>query len=256
MPDTDPGFKNIQYRFTAHLRDPENNPAPGEIEDRRMEIYRGLIYRNIQNFLSNAFPVTRMLYSDDHWHKLVRHFFSAHQCHSPYFKDISKEFIDYLTNEHQAQPEDPPFLYELAHYEWIEIVLTLMDGEIDWSRINKKGNLLKDIPILTPFMQLQSYEYPVHKITPDFQPETPGQSPTFILIYRDLKDKVGFLELNPITARLVELISENQSRTSEDILTSIAEQIPGLTKESVLHGGHIALNELFGKDIFLGTRKA
>ncbi|MDH3342301.1 MAG: DNA-binding domain-containing protein, partial [Gammaproteobacteria bacterium] len=28
-------FKDIQYAFTRHLRDPENNPAPEGIEDRR-----------------------------------------------------------------------------------------------------------------------------------------------------------------------------------------------------------------------------
>ena len=43
-------FKEIQYEFTAHLRDPDHAKAPTDIEDRRMEIYRGLFYRNIQNF--------------------------------------------------------------------------------------------------------------------------------------------------------------------------------------------------------------
>lgn len=255
MPKTEQhDFQNVQYQFTAHLRDPESNPAPVGIEDRRMEIYRGLLYKNVQGFLSNGFPVIRQLYSDDNWHKLVRHFFSSHQSHSPYFKDISKEFIDYLNNERIAQPEDPAFLKELAHYEWLEIVLSFIDADIDWKNINKDGNLLKGIPVLTPFMQLNRYEYPVHKIKPDFQPETPSAIPTFILVYRDLGDKVSFMELNPMTARLVELIANNKTQTSEQILSELAKEIPNLEESVVIHGGHTALTQLRQRDILLGTR--
>jgi hypothetical protein len=46
MPDK-PAFIERQYAFAAHLRDPDNNPAPAGIEDRRLENYRGLFYRNI-----------------------------------------------------------------------------------------------------------------------------------------------------------------------------------------------------------------
>ena len=98
-------FKKIQYEFTAHLRDPDHASAPADIEDRRMEIYRGLFYRNIQNFVANAFPVLRTLYKDEDWHRMIRDFFANHQSTTPYFKDISKEFLTYLENERQAQHE-------------------------------------------------------------------------------------------------------------------------------------------------------
>ena len=254
MPNIEQNFKDVQYQFTAHLRDPDNNPAPAEIEDRRMEIYRGLLYRNVQGFLANGFPVTRQLYSDEHWHKMVRDFFSNHQSQSPYFKDISKEFIDYLNNERVAQAEDPAFLRELVHYEWLEIVLSFVDADIDWSHINKEGNLLKEIPVLSPFVQLNRYDYPVHKIKPDFQPESPSEQPTFILVYRDLADKVGFMEMNPMTARLVELIAANETQTSEEILSDLANELPTLAKDVVIHGGHTTLTQLRQKDILLGTK--
>ena len=40
-------FQDKQYEFAAHLRDPENVPAPDGIEDRRMGIYRELFYNNL-----------------------------------------------------------------------------------------------------------------------------------------------------------------------------------------------------------------
>ena len=45
------GFKDIQNVFTQHMRDPDNNPAPEGIEDRRIGVYRELVYNNIQNFI-------------------------------------------------------------------------------------------------------------------------------------------------------------------------------------------------------------
>ena len=35
-------FRDIQYAFARHIRDPENNPAPVDAEDRRLAIYRDL----------------------------------------------------------------------------------------------------------------------------------------------------------------------------------------------------------------------
>ena len=43
-----PMFQQTQYAFAAHLRDPDANPAPPDIEDRRMKIYRELVYNNIE----------------------------------------------------------------------------------------------------------------------------------------------------------------------------------------------------------------
>ena len=65
-------FIKIQRTFTQHMRNPDENPAPVGIEDRRMKIYRELIYNNIQNFMSNSFPVIRKIMDDSDWHKMMR----------------------------------------------------------------------------------------------------------------------------------------------------------------------------------------
>lgn len=254
MPESEQTFKDLQYQFTAHIRDPANNSAPDDIEDRRMGIYRNLLYKNVEGFLANGFPVIRKLYSDHNWNKMVRDFFSNHQSQSPYFKDISKEFVDYLNNERNTQAEDPIFLNELAHYEWQEIVLTFLDADVDWNTIDKDGNLLKGTPVLSPFIRLNHYKFPVHKIRPEFQPDAAAEHPTFIIVYRDLNDKVGFMEINPMTTRLIELIASNESQSSEQILTTLAGEIPSLEPQQVVQGGHTALSQLKQKDIVLGIR--
>ena len=46
-------FSEQQRIFTQHMRDPENAPAPDDIEPRRISLYADLIFRNIENFISN-----------------------------------------------------------------------------------------------------------------------------------------------------------------------------------------------------------
>jgi hypothetical protein len=54
-----PEFQKKQFAFAAHIRDPEHNPAPGGVEDRRMAIYRELFFNNLHNLIGTTFPVIR-----------------------------------------------------------------------------------------------------------------------------------------------------------------------------------------------------
>ena len=172
-------FKKVQYDFTAHLRNPEQNAAPADIEDRRMEIYRGLFYRNVKNFIDNAFPVLHKLYSDHDWHKMVRDFFANHQSVSPYFKDISLEFLSYLQNERELQAKDPVFIKELAHYEWLEIYLTFSDIEPDLSNIDPSGNLLTGIPVISRLLKCIVMLIQYIKLSQAFNLPSRVNKPTF-----------------------------------------------------------------------------
>jgi len=249
-------FKKVQYDFTAHLRDPEHIAPPSDIEDRRMEIYRGLFYRNVKNFIDNAFPVLQKLYTDENWHKMVRDFFSNHQSVSPYFKDISLEFLNYLQNERETQIEDPAFIKELAHYEWLEINLTFSDIEPDLSNIDKHGDLLEGIPVLSPLAKMHGYQFPVHKIKPSFQPKEPSEQAHFLMVHRDLQDKVSFTELNPITAMLVEMLEQGSSRTGQECLDELIKLLNHPNPEIVYKGGEQTLKQLRSSEIILGTKKS
>ncbi len=248
-----PAFKKVQYEFTAHLRDPETVSAPSDIEDRRMEIYRGLLYRNIENFISSAFPVLHRLYTDDNWHKLVKHFFAHHRSRSPYFRDIPREFLDYLHNERESQPEDPVFINELAYYEWIEAYLAYAEFDENMSNIDPEGDLMQNVPVLSPLTELRGYNFPVHKIKPGFEPRQASKQPVFLMVYRNSQDKIGFMELNPLTVTLIEHIGSNHTKTGKQLLKEIAELLKFPDSEAVYSSGEQALKQLRAKDILLGT---
>ena len=60
-------FREIQYAFAKHIRDPENNPPPTDAEDRRLAIYRELFFNNLRNLISQTFPVLKKLHSKEKW---------------------------------------------------------------------------------------------------------------------------------------------------------------------------------------------
>ena len=247
-------FRELQYQFTQHIRDPDNVPAPADIEDRRMKIYRDLLYNNVEDFLASGFPVLRKIVSDQDWHAMVRDYFRSHQARTPLFPKMTQEFLQYLDTERQEQESDYPFMKELAHYEWLELAISIDSREIDDVKVDSGGDLLKSCPVLSPLAWPFVYTSPVHRISPDFLPSKPGEQPTYLVVYRDREDEVGFLELNPISARLLELIQAESGQTGEEMLMQIASEIQHPDAQVVVNGGATILQSMHEKDIVLGTR--
>lgn len=196
-------FQQTQLELASYLRSPEKSPAPSQVEERRLHIYRDLIYNNIENFIANVFPVTRSILTDDIWHALVRGFIQNHYCQTPYFLQISDEFVQYLLQERGLCAGDPVYLLELVHYEWIELALDVSTAEIpaagEWP-----VNLEQSRPRVSPLAVCLGYQYPVHKVSaahPDWNEEA-----TQLLVYRNRMDKVCFVAASPLTARLLFLL--------------------------------------------------
>ncbi len=245
-----PAFQQTQYRFAAHIRDPERHPGPEGIEDRRMKIYRDLIYNNIESFVASGFPVLRSLMNDADWHLMMRDFVSRHQSHTPYFLEISEEFLRYLQEECDCLPK-LPFVVELAHYEWVELALDVSPEEIP-ANLGRNGDLMTDRPLVSPLAWRLSYQFPVHRISPAYQPLSPPEQPTYIVVYRNRDDQVKFLEANAVTVRLLQLLDDGADMTGEAALRQIAAELGGDNAEAVLAFGEQTLVQLWQLDILVG----
>lgn len=254
MPEQTPDLHSLQYRFTQHIRDPDSNPAPDDIEPRRMAIYNGLFYRNVENFMANSFPVLRKITPDNAWNAMIRDYFKHHVAHTPLFPKMPQEFLTYLEQERDLK-NDPPFILELAQYEWAEMIVSLDNREIDMNGIQADGDLLQGIPVLNPVVLLLSYRYPVHTIGPDNIPDAEPDQPTYLAVYRDKAYKVGFLELNPVSARLLSLVKDNSKICGQKLLEQIAQELKHPDPHVVINGGLEIMEKMLGKDILLGIRQ-
>ena len=252
----EPKFIQIQHEFTRYIRNPDKNSKPKGIEQRRLDIYTELFYNNVESFLSDSFPVLKEIIQEARWHEIAHNFFEHHASKTPYFLKISEEFIAYLQHEYIAHDSDPDFMLELAHYEWMELVLDVSEEEMDASNIDPQGDLLHGVPVLSALVQALSYRYPVHLLNAQYQPKAPLEQPTCILIYRNKDDEVGFMQSNPVTHRLIELLGETEGASGLQVLEKIAQEMQHPNPNIVINGGLDTLKNLRDKDIVLGVLTA
>lgn len=252
-----PAFQRRQFAFAAHIRDPDAVPAPPGIEDRRMAIYRELFFNNLAKLLGSTFPVLRKLHAPEQWRRLVRAFMRQHRAHTPYFLEIPREFLNFLEKEYEPEAGDLPFLAELAHYEWVELELSVSPEENDLAGISRDGDLLDGVPVRSRLARAYEYRWPVHRISPDYLPEEPGEQPTYLAVYRKADDELGFMELNPVTARLLDMIGDNgDDRTGRALLERLAREIGWRDVGTLVRHGGQALADMRAAQILVGTRKA
>jgi len=248
-------FQDQQYAFAAHIRDPENVAAPTEIEDRRMGVYRELFFNNLRSLLSNMFPVLKKLHSPADWSAIIRQFMIVHRASTPYFLQLPQEFLAFLQDEYEVQENDFPFLLELAHYEYIELALSISEASNDMHGVDPDADLLAKVPVKSELAWAFAYQYPVHRIDTDFQPEQAGDTPTYLAVYRSSNDKVGFLELNPITAGLLDAIDNNdQNLIGDSLLRKLASQVNYPDVEAFVAHGATAMDEMRQLEILTGAR--
>ncbi|MEX2481793.1 MAG: putative DNA-binding domain-containing protein [Gammaproteobacteria bacterium] len=251
-----PAFRDLQYRFAAHLRDPCGQAAPDDVDDRRVAIYRGLLYRNVEGFMANAFPVLRQLIDDERWHALIRDYFARHRAHTPLFPKMPQEFLHYLA-ERGDRPGYPPFMRELAHYEWLEAEVLFDTREIGDVAVDAVPDLAAGCPVVNPLVRPQAYVWPVQRIGPDYQPDTAPEEPTYLAVYRRRDDGVGFMALNAVAARLLQLVIDNpDARSGQALLAEIARELAHPDPAAVIAHGLGILETFLARDIILGSLPA
>jgi len=243
-----PDFKTTQQQFTAHLRDPETVAEPADVESRRMAIYRRLIYNNIESFLSTACPVLKQILGETAWHQLVRDFIRQHHCASPLFNDIAREFVSYL-EAHPQQYQTMPFVAELAHYEWAELALGIASADFAKREVSDQEDLLQLSLHRSSLSWTFAYDYPVHQIAPDNLPDKPAETPFFLLLYRNAEDQVKFIELNPVSARLLDLLDSDQ--TGQQAAEAIADALKHPQPETVLQGAKQLIEDWLERGIVI-----
>jgi len=249
-----PRFQQVQTAFTAYLRDPTHHPPPADIEARRLAIYRRLFYNNVQSLLANTYQIVHKILPSKQWHALINDYFAKHRATTPLFPQMPQEFLRYLETECELLSQYPPFLTELAHYEWAELAISIDSREIDLTHIDKTGDLLQHAPVLNPIICPLTYQYPVHQISPDYQPTQPPAENTYLVIYRKITDEVGFLQLNNLSAYLLkQLLEAPQPRSGQEVLTDIANALQHPNPEKVIAGGLEILQEWLKRDIVLGV---
>lgn len=254
MPEHATGLQALQRAFALHLRDPDRHPPPPGLEDRRVQIYRDLFLANVVSLLAGNFPVLRTLYDEAGWRALVRRWYGTQRAQTPLFPELGREFVRWLQQHADDGAAPHAWQAELAHYEWMEVVAANSEIDLDDGPPAVDGDLLDGVPVRSPLTWPLLYRWPVQRIRADALPgDMPPAHPTCLIIVRDRRDQVGFLEANPLTLRLLELLGGSPPRTGEAILRQLADEA-GIDAARVREHGRDLLQRLRERDIVLGIQ--
>ncbi|MGY3264553.1 HvfC family RiPP maturation protein [Lysobacter sp. HA35] len=242
------------HALSAYVRDPDTAPAPAGIEARRLKIYADLVFNNVESLLAGTFPVMRATLGNDAWHTLIRDFLREHGARTPVFTELARELMRYLDTRADAGRDDPPWLRELAHYEWIELALQISEERPQDVAHDPRGDLRSGAPVLSPLAWPLAYDWPVHRIAPGALPPSPET--TLLLVHRRDDGSVGFHALDVLAFHLLQGLVDDDASTGETRLRALANEVGTPDVDAFMDAG-IALLETYRRDgIILGTRIA
>ncbi len=252
LPENEMTLGKLQQQFTQPLRSPNDNTTPKNTDPTRFSVYKRLIFNNIEEMFRNAFPVIDSIIKPELRQRILTDFIGHHQAKTALFHEIPQEFLKFLeTRQHYL----PPYLYELAHYEWLELAVDLSPITLADYQYNETGNLMTGIPVASPLIAHATYQWPVHNIGKDYIPEKPLIDPLHLIVFRNTRNDVGFLEINALTALLIQLIQKNETATGEKLLEQLCELVPSIDAKTMMKAGSEIFNKLFSLDIILGIKE-
>jgi len=211
-------------------------------------VYNEMLFSNVCGFIDTCMPLSRKLLGDTAWRRLCRTFYRDWPLHTPWFRDIPREFVRYLQEGQPKQPL-PRWLPDLAHYEWVELAVDVMD--VTRPVANAQGDLMADIVVLNPARMDLHYDWAVHRM--GVQNKTRKPVDTHLVVYRDADDAVQFAEVNAATAHVLVLL-DSQPMTGTQAMQLIAEQMQHPQPDQLVAFGASLLKQLHTQDIILGTQ--
>lgn len=246
-----PSFQRYQLAFTARLRDAKNAPPLAGVPHERMAVYEEIVFNNLFESVSACFPIASKVIGKRKWLKLNQAFMRDYSAHSPLFRKIPEQFLQYL-NKPSAELQQlmPDYLNSLCHYEWVELLVSGIE-EPNPQGLQPNGDLATHKPVFSATMQLLNYDYAVHKITPRKKPQ--HKTSTQLLVYRNADDMVKFIELNAVTYRLITMLL-NEAMTGRQALTLLAKELQHPQPESIIEFGLSILEDLRSQGVIIGTR--
>ncbi len=246
-------FRARQRAFAAHLRDPAAVPAPADVAPARMALYAGVYFDNLAALVASTFPVLRSLYENADWRELLRGFCQHHPPRTPLFTRLGEGFIGYLDRRATDDAGDPPCLLELAQYEYSELALDFDETDLAAVPHDPAGDVLAGIPVVSPLARLQAWRYPVHRIGPDLRPGSVPPQPTLLLLVRDRSDSVRFLEIDALTALLLERLQANRDQSGQACIDALLASLGREREPALRESGAAILRHLRRRDAVLGT---
>ena len=238
-------LRQFQEAFGGYLRRQAHDDDDSALVPERVgRLYQELIFNSVANFPQQCFPICKRLLGEQ-FDTLCRAFFQDYPLHSPYFTQINQDFVRFL----ESQPSLPEGVAELAHYEWVEL---LVDIDSDKKPIVVLASDEGDIA-LNPSLQNLHYGHAVHLMTPMSDLADLKACETFLLMYRRSDDSVETMQTNALTHLLIEFMQHSDVvyASADELLMTFLASIGGEMNASMTAFFAELLDELLVKQVLV-----
>lgn len=234
-------LNSLQNDFSYAARGHEQH----QFDQERLAIYQELLLNNLHEVVNPCFPVLRSILPTEIWWNTLKNFIKVYPVSSPIFHRLPFFLVQYLK---QHPIDNYPFAYELAHYEWIELEVELIEYQEVITKI-EPADLLSQVWQLSKAARLLAYDYPVDQISIDYQPQE--QSKTYIVVYQK-QQQVHFLKLNELSFQLLTAMFD-ESMSINQVVDALTEMHPQLKREALVEACMPLMQQLYDEALLLAS---
>jgi uncharacterized protein len=240
-------FRQYQFALARHLRDPLSVPAPVGVNATDAAACTQEMVDHLCNVLEPAFTVTQALLGDELWQHAVRLFIKDAPHHAPWATAVQRAFVDHVCASPEMQ-NLPAWLQDLAHFEWLQSAVST--APVTWPAFDAAGDVMHNPVVLNPTHVNGSYEWPVHHIGTDNEPD--DMQTTHVTVLRDQNDELHVFESSVFRGQLLDLLREGQ--TGEQAFMVLAMWLSHPEPEAFVREGEQVMAQLQREGVVLGTR--
>jgi hypothetical protein len=246
-----PDTIKIQQDLAMYCRSGDTPAIPGTTDGRLLH-YRRLVLNVVSGTISQAYPITRKVLSEEEWQESFDRFFVEHDAQTPILWKLPYEFYLYVRDHDYAGKFNKPWLNELLWFEWLEIDVHMMPDE-KHEAYSERGDILLDPLIVNKDSRIIRLEYPVHLYPLAEVEERKGDY--YLLIYREQESgTVRFVNLSVLHVWLLERMLLADKLSVKDLLPELRSEFKIQNTDTLKDQLNTFLSEMFNDGVILGFR--
>lgn len=227
-----------QQQFSTTLRGPYSALKKAE----REKIYYHLLRANLHEVLANIYARLIEHLGSENWAFLLDEFLREHTATTPYFYQLPDEFLSFLWHN-KARYGQWPWLWALAHFEWMELVATVADEILP----EPNAVLLR----CSPLAYYCQYDYAVHPLDKEYTDLAQRTHPWQGIVYRNRQHEVLWFVLEPWSAHLLQAILQQKECSVEDMVRYVMQSNSAYKEKEVRESVEAWCNEWRELDILV-----
>jgi hypothetical protein len=232
---------------------PDDAATLAEVGAERLLVYRALVHNRLLGTIREFIPRVAARLGREKLRADFAAFLELQGAKSPYLRDVPGEFVAWVAERWAVDPEVPAFLPDLARHELLQL-------EVKNDPRGGEGPTGADIALDRPLAfdgtaRLMRYAWAVQRLSAEVDDRTePEASPMDLLVFRDAKNKVRYLELTPWAGLVLAELLVHAHPVAEG-LQRAAQAVGEPLDDDKLGKAAMLFAELFDVGVLLGATR-